>query len=378
MNSEQLYGTETKVAEVYEVARWSEVFETSESRKCKTLTWISERTDFDSTFWQQGLDEFGPVEWPRVYGNWMILIRTAAKAKVRGRLSGDKGEPWTAARIARPSGCDAGGLQIAFDFAVKTGCLIRCDYSPGDSPGNLPERREKTVPTVRNGTEQNKTLRDGTEHDTKAAVPSRAVDLESESTGNAGREKQAAVTLVERSRSLQILEWLGRQIVKPGDASVFGMKRPSMVIDDTLRGPSLRPEYWLQWYCDQLPANGVLRGANMAEAAFVLATTISLRETPSGKMHKPKAWVKAIADRDTKYISDSQFVAAAIHCEKFFGVTIPPELFPKANERKRAHGPKYATAPAAAPADVYKPDKLKSEAALKRIRENKQSVPGVK
>lgn len=372
------------MAEVFEVARWSEVFETSESRKYKTLTWIAERTDFDSTGWQQGLDEFGPVEWPRVYGNWMILIRTAAKAKVRGRLSGDRGEPWTAARIVRPSGCDASGLQVAYDFAIRIGWLVASDSVPGESPGDLPDLPQKTTPTVRNVTEPNLTERNETEPDRKAAaVPSRSVNSESQNATStkpaaAKAAKEGVISLVERSRAVPVLGWLGTQIVNPGDASVFGVQRPFQVIDDTLRGQSLCPDYWLQWYRDQLAANGKLKGANMAEAAFVLASAISIREIVSGKINKPKAWVRSVADRDTQYVTDAQFMAAAIHCERFFGVAIPPELFPTATTAKRTHGPKYATAPATAPADVYKPNKDKSEAALKRIRENKLSVPGVK
>lgn len=334
---------------VYEIARWAEVFETAESRKLKSLAWIAERTDFDSTGWQTGLDEFGPVEWPRVYGNWMILVRVAAKGKVRGRLSGDKGEAWTAARIVRPSGCDAAGVQTAIDFAVKIGWLIPIEDISGDLRENLPERREKNTATEHDTTRQNKT-RDDTTRPEKP-VPSRPVDFENQNAGIAGAAavkppNPEAVPLLERARKSPLLAWLGEQIIKPGDGTAFAGRKPFSVIDSTLKGSSLQPEWWLQWYTNQLAANGKLRGANMAEACFVLAAAIAVRESFGKALNKPAAWVKMVADRNTQFIADEHFSAAAIHCEKFFSVAIPPELFGVAPAKLRKET-QYTTAPAA-------------------------------
>jgi hypothetical protein len=146
---------------VFQIARWSEVFETAESRKYKALPWISERTSFDSTGWQQGLDDFGPEEWPRIYGAWMVIVRVAATAKLRGRLAGDRGEPFSAKRIARPSGICPNLIDSTIAWAIKVGWLV--EVLPGDSPGGLPECRENLTATERNGTEHNRTERDGTE-----------------------------------------------------------------------------------------------------------------------------------------------------------------------------------------------------------------------
>lgn len=138
---------------VYQVARWAEVFETAESRKYKRLNWIAERTDFNSTGWQQGLEHFGSDGWLVVYAAWMVIVRVAATSKTRGQLSGDKGEPYTASRIARPAGVSSERIQTALDFAVSIGWLVPAEESPGD----FLQQQEKNIATGPDRTEQNKT-----------------------------------------------------------------------------------------------------------------------------------------------------------------------------------------------------------------------------
>ncbi|MBL8810026.1 MAG: hypothetical protein JNM43_07620, partial [Planctomycetaceae bacterium] len=188
---------------VYCVARWGEVFETAESRKFKRLPWISERTDFNSTGWQQGLDHFGPVKWLQVYGAWMVIVRVAAAAKVRGRLSGDKGEPYSAARIARPAGVDPEIVSECMAWAVSVGWLVPAEDSPpGDSPGNLPAVSVDHMTTERNGTERNGTTteRNGT---VPGAEPSRADVLKNTNAAAAAQPDRAAEPKQQRPRSAE-------------------------------------------------------------------------------------------------------------------------------------------------------------------------------
>lgn len=156
---------------VYAIARWADVFETAESRKYKHLTWIAERTAFDSTGWQTGLETFGPTRWVSVYGAWMIILRVAATAKRRGVLAGDRGEPFSANRIARPAGVDPTLIEDAMQWAIESGWLVPLDISPGDSPGDLPDHREKIIATGQNRTEPNRTGPDRTGQRNSPARP---------------------------------------------------------------------------------------------------------------------------------------------------------------------------------------------------------------
>ena len=327
---------------VYEIARWSEVFETSESRKLKSLPWIAERTDFTSTGWQSGLDEFGPAEWPAIYGAWMVIVRTAATAKNRGRLCGDKGEPWSASRIARPSGICPELIARAFNWAVRIGWLLPVEITSGDSPGNLPERRENPTTTGQDRTGHNKTERNGTEpthatEPTKQSVPVRADDLKTESPKPSPPEEPAAGPEPEQQRPVSLklhelakispfLQELEAIPVsgsgKMWHGSVFSADRlkPQHVTD----APAA---FWLEWYRDQLTADSpVLRCGNQAEAAFVLAAVFAVRRASEASLKGAKRiarlihWLKS---REASAITMSDVSRAADEIAKHFGTPRP-------------------------------------------------------
>lgn len=308
---------------VYAIARWSEVFETADSRKYKSLPWISERTDFDSTGWQQGLDAFGPVEWPRVYGNWMILVRTAARAKVRGQLSGDKGEAWTVTRIARPSGVDADGMKVAFDFAVKIGWLIPVDTSPGESPDNLRTRPEIPATTERNGTERNETLRNGTERDSTG--PGRAGSFENSEAQETQiknlkpqpettNDRPESMPLAVRSRSLPLLKELGNLPLAGSGIEWHG----SVFADDRLKAHHITEApaaFFVKWYLDQLTATRpVFKNGNRGQLCFVLAAVYAVRRCTDASLRGTKRiarWCHWVRTGETNQITNSDFARAA-------------------------------------------------------------------
>lgn len=316
---------------VFEVARWAEVFETSESRKCKTLNWISERVDFTSTGWQQGLDDFGPVEWLAVYGAWMVIVRTSATAKFRGRLCGDKGEPWSVGRIARPSGVAPELIAKALEWALKVGWLVAVEYSPGESPGVIPTRREKPVPTGHDITGQDTTERNGTEPPEPAEPPEptgpgRAVELNSSESQSAASDQPAAVKLHQLAKASPLLQHLERVPVtgsgKMWHGSIFGHDKlkPAFVTD--------KPEaFWLEWYRDQLTSGSPeLRCGNAAEAVFSLAAVYAARRVPESSLKKsPRIalWISWIKSRECKAITAADFQRAAEAAAKAFGFDLP-------------------------------------------------------
>lgn len=85
---------------VYKIAKWSETYETSESRRYKTLTWVSMPVGFDSNGYQL-LIEHHPDDSAAMYGAWCALVSIAAKCGNRGVLANSKGEPLTPERCAR-------------------------------------------------------------------------------------------------------------------------------------------------------------------------------------------------------------------------------------------------------------------------------------
>ncbi len=310
---------------VYAVSQWASTFETGESRKYKRLTWIAERTDFNSTGWQQGLDEFGPEKWLQVYGCWMVVCRVAATAKVRGRLGGDNGEPFSAARIARPAGVSPQLIEECIQWAVKVGWLVPDGTSPGDSPGDLPERREilpdgpeNTRPTEQNGTEQNPTERNGTEHDSE---PIRAESFESRQTAAIVRPSRVPFSkFVERS---ELLQALAKHPVQPSGSemlgSVFGRDqlRPDMITNI-----SGHEKDWLTWYQRQLAADSpALTAGNQAEACLVLALVYAARRIPDESVRKCRLAIviSQIQQRDAASITAGDIKRAARVVSEFFG-----------------------------------------------------------
>ena len=331
---------------VYEIARWSEVFETSESRKLKSLPWIAERTDFTSTGWQQGLDDFGPAEWLQIYGAWMVIVRTAATAKSRGRLCGDKGEPWTAARIARPSGTCPELIARAFSWAIKVGWLVPVEFPSGESAGNLPTCQEKATTTRQDRTRQDRTERNGTE---QAAEPSRADVLNSSESQSKGRP--ASVTLAKLAKVSPLLQELERRPVKGSGV----LKHGSIFGRDRIRPDHIgtaEPAFWLNWYQDQLSSDSPeLRCGNQAEAAFVLAAVFACRRIPEAKLTRsPRVavWIRWVKERECGSIMPGDFDKAAAIVVSHFGGE-PPAWSAKVPEPSAA--PKPSSVPDPLPPD---------------------------
>ena len=88
---------------VLRIAKWRDTFERAESRKLKSLTWVSLPTSFTSSGYQAMLDEFGD-DAPSIYGAWCAMVVIAAGCNVRGVLADSRGNPLKTSWIARMSG----------------------------------------------------------------------------------------------------------------------------------------------------------------------------------------------------------------------------------------------------------------------------------
>ena len=93
----------TNSTHVLRVSKWRDTFERAESRKLKTLTWVSLPTSFTSSGYQAMLDEFGD-EASSIYGAWCALVVIAAGCNVRGVLADSRGNPLKPSWFARMTG----------------------------------------------------------------------------------------------------------------------------------------------------------------------------------------------------------------------------------------------------------------------------------
>jgi len=158
----------TSESAVYEIAKWKTTFETAESRKYKSLNWVSVPIGFSSSGYQQLLDDFGD-EAPAIYGAWVALATFAATCSTRGVLANSRGRALPISHIARVTGFEAGLFAKLIEWASRDeiGWLVVIDSAevlqkreefdesdtPEESPGDLPAAPEKN-----HATEQNRTL----------------------------------------------------------------------------------------------------------------------------------------------------------------------------------------------------------------------------
>lgn len=88
---------------VYRISKWNEVFERSDTRKLKVLSWVAVPTSFSSHGYQSMIDEFGD-DAPSIYGAWCALVAIAASCPVRGTLANGRGNPLPISHISRQTG----------------------------------------------------------------------------------------------------------------------------------------------------------------------------------------------------------------------------------------------------------------------------------
>ena len=285
-------------AVIYQINRWSEVFETAQSRRYDTLTWVSERVTFLGSGWQRGLDDWGD-KWLAVYGAWMVIVRIAAanKKEVRGVLCGEKGEPFSASRIARIPGVSAQAIQECLSWAVKVGWLIpyvkpgsettsdeSSDQSVLNQFSNISEMSDKHTTgrdlTGRDVTKPNGTGRDGT----RETPPARS----GPSSGDSKTQLSQEITrLIDSTPALQQLQ---SHRIAP-DASQPAEMTTSVFMPLKAHDVTTKPPLWWAavWYKRQLAApDPVLRGSNAAEAAIVVALAMSLAKLPDANVKKSR------------------------------------------------------------------------------------------
>ncbi len=119
---------------VLRVVNWPEVFENARSmgdrripgkRGYVNMGWVANPCQINSTGYQTLLDSFDSLEALTIYGAWCVLTnKVASQAPLRGRLCGEKGEPYNTRRIARISGVGSpDGFELLIPWALEVGWL---------------------------------------------------------------------------------------------------------------------------------------------------------------------------------------------------------------------------------------------------------------
>jgi len=134
-------GMASRGGTVYRVKGWAEVYETADSRKHKSLQWVSIPIGFDSDGFVRLVEEFGE-EAPAIYGAWIALVLVAARCPIRGVLSTSNGDPISEARLAFVSHFPGTVFGKLVAWAARIGWL---EAMPADDVRQTIERQQKRV-----------------------------------------------------------------------------------------------------------------------------------------------------------------------------------------------------------------------------------------
>lgn len=345
---------------IYSIHRFDPVFIKSDNRKSMTrsehgtLNWVSWPTRLDTSGYNALFDEFDPVTATALYGAFAVLVQIAAVAPVVGTLADSRGRPYTINRIVR----DAKGpplelFEKLIEWGLRNGWIESKPFNPDVIP---------TDSGLRNVTEQNETLRNGTEREARESPPGRSVVFESpeaQETQITNRineqteDRPASITLAARSRTLPLLRDLGNQPLTGTGVIMHG----SVFADDRIKAHHIveaPAAFFLKWYLDQLTATRpVLKNGNRGQACFVLAAVYAVRRCTDASLRGTKRiarWIHWVRTGETNQITDADFARAAKEVAAFCdAVPVIAEAFKSA-----------AVAP---PKEEYKPPEGESLAA---------------
>lgn len=130
---------------VLSIAKWRKVFETSDSRRHKSLEWVSMPVSLGSNGYQTMLDDFED-DAPAIYGAWCALVAVAASCNVRGVLSNNRGEPMKISHIARKAGFPVEIMTKLIEWAQKPDVAWLVPYDGPDE-----EETTEPKPNKNNG-----------------------------------------------------------------------------------------------------------------------------------------------------------------------------------------------------------------------------------
>lgn len=117
----------------FEISKWRDTFETHESRKYKTLTWVSVPISLGYGY-EAMLAEFGD-DTAAIYGAWILMTTIAATAPNRGVLADSRNRPYSPDFLARKTGIPADLFRRLIAWASTDEVAWLVPYT-GRSPGD--------------------------------------------------------------------------------------------------------------------------------------------------------------------------------------------------------------------------------------------------
>jgi len=148
----------------YRVRDWERLFETSETRKRKFLSWVLVPNSHDSLGFCQLMGRPDGLE---VFAVWCLVLQLASRCTVRGTLASGKGKPYSSFDISTMVRAPVDKVEPALDILIEVGWLesatsceshadtleSHADTSGNDSAGRRTKKereerkKERTPPT---------------------------------------------------------------------------------------------------------------------------------------------------------------------------------------------------------------------------------------
>lgn len=162
---------------IYRIAKWQETFEKSDSKRYRSLTWVSLPVGFTSNGYHALIDEF-EGEAPAIYGAWCALLSIAAQAPTRGTLASSKQVGYSLDRIAAETRMPKSVFEKLFAWALREDvCWLEVIATPDRKPVDTLQSPERH-PSVTQQTPElpNQTKQDLTRHNQTLPTNYRACD----------------------------------------------------------------------------------------------------------------------------------------------------------------------------------------------------------
>ncbi len=188
----------------YSIKNWSSTFEKSDSRKAKSLTWVSIPTDLAASSGYQELIASHATDAAEVYGAWIAVVVIASQCRERGVLKAGNGKPYTVERLAQMTFLPVESIKKMLDFTTRddVGWMLReiiptasgqhpdgIPTTPGDHPDGVPTASRLQDRTRQDRTEQDKTEQSCGEVSPRSSYPNDFEAFWSEYPKNASGRK---------------------------------------------------------------------------------------------------------------------------------------------------------------------------------------------
>lgn len=148
----------------YSIRGWSDHFETSQSRRCKALHWISIPNKFDGDRISELIERGGDS----AYGAFVAAVLVASRCETRGTLVRSTGTPHTPKTLHRQTGLSEDSFVRMLQLATEIGLIDRVDSDSERAPSGLGADRVLNA--------RHKTIQDSTGQHTSDATRRRSGD----------------------------------------------------------------------------------------------------------------------------------------------------------------------------------------------------------